>query len=57
MATKNFVPVPDITIYELAVCIAELIATTKGYPNPIITEKQWSGLDASVRRHFVDSRS
>jgi hypothetical protein len=57
MAAKNFVPAPDISIYRLAICIGELIASTKCNPNPIITEKQWSGFDESVRRHFIDGKS
>jgi hypothetical protein len=50
----DFVPLPDITAYELAVIVKE----THGYNMSKVQfdQAQWDELDQAIKRHFVERK-
>jgi hypothetical protein len=46
--TKRFYPLKDITAYELALIVRNMISVDKC----MFTERQWNTIDDRLKRHF-----
>lgn len=54
MITALFIPLEDITAYELAVIVSKLTGFQRAAANGVnFSEEQWDKLPEAIKRHFT----
>lgn len=53
IAGRLFTPLPDITPYELALCMTVLLAAVTRHADTGILDTAWRALPAEAQRHWV----